>query len=119
MLVGADLINIGGPETLLATSKALGGWRLLAHEEGLERDHTGTGEKQGRVPCRYQRSRGHVLVALTLEKPDERGSYLVAIHCSTLRFPFSVPLIVVGGIFRSLESLVRRNVASNITNSLS
>jgi hypothetical protein len=56
VFVVAHLIYVGGPETLLAAGEALGGRRLLTHEEGLERDHTGAGEKQGRVASGYQRS---------------------------------------------------------------
>ena len=80
----AYLIDVGGPEAFLAAGKTFGRRGLLAHEEGLERDHTGAGEKQGRVAGGYQRGGGHVLVALALEKFYEGISDLVAVHFITL-----------------------------------
>ena len=82
VLMVAHLVDVGGPKTLLRTGQPAIRGGLFAHEEWLERHHTGAGKQQSGIACRYQRCAGHVKMVLTLEEPDVRVPYFVAGHQS-------------------------------------
>ena len=72
----ADVVQVvmlaAGAHALLRRRRPAVGPRLLAGEDVLELHHAGIGEHQGRVVARYQRRRGHRLMAVA-RKVIEKG----------------------------------------------
>ena len=61
-------IDVSHAEALLTTGHPDAGRRLLAGKKGLEGNHAGASEQQGRVSRGDQRGTGHGQVASVLEK---------------------------------------------------
>ena len=84
----ADVLNISGADTLLASADAVA-WRLLlALEIWLHRRHAGVDEQQAGIILRDEREAWQTKVSLCLKKGEEHLSELI----KSVLFHFSLVL---------------------------